>query len=180
MPPIPSSGKHQSNITHTYNHAYHYDNWDLTVSIVSRGLSAAPQQETGWLQTCPALISVTLATNMHQHASFYICKQGWAPLARPFDPCTPLLSSHGASPHLCYQKHSHLSFIHSHTNFHGYRYSLYLSKNNPGFSLWGFTINSLTRIDEDISDIFWAAGIFLCLDQLLPDSHHCSGSLDLK
>ena len=52
--------------------------------------------------------------------------------------------------------------------------------NNPGFSLWGFTINSLTRIDEDISDIFWAAGIFLCLDQLLPDSHHCSGSLDLK
>ena len=23
-------------------------------------------------------------------------------------------------------------------------------------------------------------GVFLCLDQLLPDSHHCSGSLDLK
>ena len=23
--PIPSSGKHQSNITHTHNHAYHYD-----------------------------------------------------------------------------------------------------------------------------------------------------------
>ena len=39
---------------------------------------------------------------------------------------------------------------------------------------------SLTMIHEDISDIFWAAGIFLCLDQLLPDSHHCSGSLDLK
>ena len=55
-----------------------------------------------------------------------------------------------------------------------------LSNNNPGFSLWGLTIVSLTRIDEDISDIFWAAGIFLCLDQLLPDSHHCSGSLDLK
>ena len=58
--------------------------------------------------------------------------------------------------------------------------SLYLSNNNPGFSLWGLTINSLTRIDEDLSDIFWAVGIFLCLDQLLPDSHHCSGSLDLK
>ena len=55
-----------------------------------------------------------------------------------------------------------------------------LSNNNPGFSLWGLTINSLTRIDEHISDIFWAAGIFLCLDQLLPDSHHCLGSLDLK
>ena len=54
------------------------------------------------------------------------------------------------------------------------------SNNNPGFSLWGLTINALTRIDEDISDIFWAAGIFLCLDQLLPDRHHCSGSLDLK
>ena len=52
--------------------------------------------------------------------------------------------------------------------------------NNPGFSLWGLTISSLTRIDEDISDIFWAAGIFLCQDQLLPDSHHCSRSLDLK
>ena len=46
--------------------------------------------------------------------------KGELALARPFDPCTPLLSSHGASPHLCYQKHSHLSFIHSHTNFHGY------------------------------------------------------------
>ena len=55
-----------------------------------------------------------------------------------------------------------------------------LSNSNPGFSLWGLTINSLTRIDEDISEIFWAAGIFLCLDQLLPDSHYCSGSLDLK
>ena len=59
-------------------------------------------------------------------------------------------------------------------------YSLYLINNYPGFSLWGLTINSLTRIDEDISDIFWAAGIFLYLDRLLPDSHHCSGSLDLK
>ena len=46
---------------------------------------------------------------------------------------------------------------------------------DPEFSIWGITINSLNRIDEDISDIFWAAGIFLCLDQLLPDSHHCSG-----
>ena len=48
------------------------------------------------------------------------------------------------------------------------KYSMCLSNNNPGFSLWGLTINSLTRIDEDISDIFWAAGIFLCVDQLLP------------
>ena len=55
-----------------------------------------------------------------------------------------------------------------------------LSNNNPGFSLWGITINSLTRIDEDISDIFWPAGVFLCLDQLLLDSRHCSGSLELK
>ena len=60
------------------------------------------------------------------------------------------------------------------------KYSLYLSNDSPGFSLWGLTINSLTRIHEDISDIFWVAGIFLCLDQLLPDSHHCSGLLDLK
>ena len=55
-----------------------------------------------------------------------------------------------------------------------------LSNNNPGFSLWGLTINSLTKIDEDISDIFWSAWVFLCLDQLLPDSYHRSGSLDLK
>ena len=55
-----------------------------------------------------------------------------------------------------------------------------LSNNNSGFSLWGLTINSLTRIDGDISYIFWAAGVFLCLDQQLPDSHHCSGYLDLK
>ena len=46
--------------------------------------------------------------------------RGELALARPFDPCATLLSSHGASPHLCYQKHSHLSFIHSQTNFHGY------------------------------------------------------------
>ena len=43
-----------------------------------------------------------------------------------------------------------------------------LRNNNHGFSLWGLISNSLTRIDEDISDIFWAAGIFLCLDQQPP------------
>ena len=56
--------------------------------------------------------------------------RGELALARPFDPCTPLLSSHGASPHLCYQKHSHLSFIHSHTNFHGYTRTRILTTSN--------------------------------------------------
>ena len=48
-----------------------------------------PSMELGGFRHVPPSISVTLATNMHQHASFYICKQGELALARPFDPCTP-------------------------------------------------------------------------------------------
>ena len=62
------------------------------------------------------------------------------------------------------------------------KYSLYLSNNNLRFLIWGLAITSLTRIDEYISIMF--SGLQessrVCLDQLLPDSHHCSGSLDLN
>ena len=86
--------------------------------------------------------------------------RGELALARPFDPCTPLLSSHGASPHLCYQKHSHLSFIHSHTNFHGYSIK-WLSPDNVSIAYCKTALLSM-QLAQSCVNSSWPSDIKYC------------------
>ena len=117
---IPSSGKHQSNITHTQSRLSLW--WLRPDCIHSQPRSICSPPAWNWVASGMPRLRSQLPyqpTCISMRPSIFV-NRGELALARPLDPCTTLLSSYGASPHLCYQNHSHLSFIHSQTNFHGH------------------------------------------------------------